>query len=434
MKKVLKNFALKLKSNIKTIITAVITSAVIWFAISLQIFPDVTITISDIPVRIAPTSSMIEHNLQLTEDYELTANVQVRGKRYDIGILNSSDFQAVLNLTNVEDEGEHVANIIITSDSPINFEILPSNQNAKIKIERIESKTLEITPRVDSITVADGMTIDTSGLSVNPPTVTISGEKSVIDLIERAEVHAVHSEEMHTSLSLEGELVLFNNENIRVSNPDVDYDSEIFSVTVPIHMVRTLPLDFIITGAPSNFNLQGLRSMMDIPPYEITLSSPDMSISHLSHFDVGEMSLNEIDMQMLLFGIRDTFAPKLPEGYKNISGYASFSLQFRDVEDYTQYNFAIPWENINILNKPVDFDVEILTRELTVTVLGPASFIHAMAVSDIIVTLNLLGIPEITEDSRFITRSVQCRIRGTRVPAWVVGDPQVDVNFTRITE
>jgi len=69
---------------------------------------------------------------------------------------------------------------------------------------------------------------------------------------------------------------------------------------------------------------------------------------------------------------------------------------------------------------------------LTVTVIGPASYVQAMSVHDINVTLNLVSMPEIMENSRIDSRTVQCRIAGTRVPAWVVGYPQVDVSFTKV--
>jgi hypothetical protein len=201
-------------------------------------------------------------------------------------------------------------------------------------------------------------------------------------------------------------------------------------VTVPIHKVRTLELNMVIVGAPSNFDLTSLTSRMSITPGELTLSSPDTSIAHLSRFDVGEILLSDIDMHMLNNSFRDTIAPKLPEGYKNISGNASFSLEFTGISNYAQHDFTIERDNITILNEPEGFDIEILTRELTVTVIGPASYVQAMSLNDINVTLNLLSFPEVT-DSLIDSRSVQCRLRGSRVPAWVVGNPQVDVSFTR---
>ncbi|MCL2018270.1 MAG: hypothetical protein FWG70_00800 [Oscillospiraceae bacterium] len=432
MKRILKNYVLSLKSNVRTIISAVIISAVLWLSISLQIFPDVTVTITDIPIRIYPPHNMIENNLRLAEQYRFTTNAEVRGKRYDVGNLGPEDFEATLNLAGVTEEGDYEVGIDIRSISQNTFEIQDSDTSVRIKVERIESKVLELIPVSSSIRVAEGMQIDESSISVNPSKITIRGEKGIIDSITRAEVYVEHEEEMFTTLSIDGELRLFNRENVWISNPDVIYDNEVFSVTVPIHKVRTLPLRIIITGAPSNFDLPGLRMKMEITPHELTLSAPDMSIDLLPFFDVGDISLNDIDMQMLTYVTRDTFAPKLPEGYKNISGLASYALSFNDVDDYAQFDFPIDRDSITVLNKPVGFDVEILTRVLTVTVVGPASYVQAMSVNDINVTLNLINIPEITNDSRIDSRRVQCRIEGELVPAWVIGYPQVDVSFTKV--
>ncbi|MCL1824284.1 MAG: hypothetical protein FWG44_08800, partial [Oscillospiraceae bacterium] len=86
---------------------------------------------------------------------------------------------------------------------------------------------------------------------------------------------------------------------------------------------------------------------------------------------------------------------------------------------------------IRIMNAPSDYDIEILTRELTVTVLGPEAYIEAMSALSISVTLDLAGI-EILSETKTIQKTVQCRIIGRNVPAWVVGYPMVDIQFTRL--
>jgi len=432
MSKLLKNFFGTFKMNLKTIITAVILSAVIWVAISLQLFPVVSQTISNIPVRILPTHFMIENGLQLAEDYEFITSVRVEGKRRDIGRLDSTDFEAILDFSEITEEGEHTVGILLTSASQLDFEIVSAMRTEHIRVEKIASKVIELVPKADWIDVVEGMRIDESGLEVNPPTITIRGEKSLIDSIERAEVQAVHGEEVIRSLEVGGRLALFNSTGIEVANPDIDIDVTSFAVTVPIHTVRSLELRYLITGAPSNFNLSELQDRMVIIPRELTLSAPNTSIDFLTHFDVGEIPLNDIDLNMLQSIYRDTFAPKLSDaGYKNVSQIPSFALQFNGVDDYIQYDFHVPRDNIAILNSPSGYNVDILTQELTVTVVGPATFVHAMSASDIRVTLNLLG-TEITTDARIDEKTVQCRLNGARVPAWVVGYPKVDVSFSRI--
>jgi len=429
MKKLLLNFLKTFRANIKSIVTAVIASAVIWLAISFQFFPDITHTVSDIPVQI--NIDTLQSGLRLAEDYVFYTNVRVEGKRYAVGLLSPNDFIATLDLSNVEAEGEYTARVLIVADSDMEFTILPYNRTTRIRIERVASKTLEITAKADNIRLVEGKQIDEANLTANPPTVTISGEKSLIDLIVSAEVHAVHEDEMFASLDVPGKLHLLRSNGVRVENPDIALSSENFTVTVPVHKVKTLPLDFIITGSPSNFNIAGLRNKMVISPGELTLSAPNDSIDHLSYFEVGEIPLAEIDRNMLRSITRDTIEPKLPEGYKNISGQASFALHFEDVEDYEQFEFPIPRQNITILNKPDGFNVDILTQELTVTVLGPAAVVQAMSVNDISVTLNLFG-SQIPADTLIVPKTVQCRIRGGLTSAWVVGYPQVDVSFARV--
>ncbi|MCL2698317.1 MAG: CdaR family protein, partial [Oscillospiraceae bacterium] len=260
MKRVFKNFISSLKSNIKTIVTAVILSVVIWFAISIQIFPDVTETIRDIPVIINPPAYMTENNLQLAEDYEFTVNVQIRGKRREISRLGSNDFSAHLNLSGVTEEGEHTVNIIVTSDSDFDFEISQPGQTARIKVERIESITLEVAVNTVLIRnlLVEGMQIDEAGLEVSPSDVTIRGEKSLIDNIARAEIHVTHSEEIYSTFSVPGEVRLFNNDGVLIANPDVIFDNTSFTVTIPVHKVKTLELNMVIVGAPSNFDLSSL--------------------------------------------------------------------------------------------------------------------------------------------------------------------------------
>ena len=430
MKKVLRKFLISLKNNAKSIITAVIASTVIWFAISLQLFPDIKRNISDIPVSIFPTQYMIENDLLIDESYGFSASIQIEGKRYAIGGLTSDDFFAELDLSHVDMEGEYEVDIIVYSDTLIDYEITSTAQTARIKVERIASKELTVAAKADNIRVTDGMQIDVQGLSAYPNTVIIRGEKNLIDSITRAEVQAVYSMEMLETTNVIGELILFN-DNVRVENPGISVNSENFTVTVPVHMLRTLPLEFQITRHPNNFDIADFRSKMAITPREIILSAPDTSIENLISFEVGHIALADVTLSMLTDITRDTIQPKLPEGYKNVSGEAAFALQFIGVGDYIQEEFLIPAERLVVINRPSGFKAEILTREITLSVIGPASYIETMSADDITINIDLAGI-ELTTDTRIISRSVQYRIRGTKIPAWVVGYPQVDVSFSRI--
>ena len=76
MKEWLKSFFQNFVKNLKTIIFALVIAVIVWFAISMQIFPDVTTHISDIPVEVKATEYMTENALSVTNSYVDKITVQ----------------------------------------------------------------------------------------------------------------------------------------------------------------------------------------------------------------------------------------------------------------------------------------------------------------------------------------------------------------------
>ena len=101
MKEWIKNFFQNFVKNLKTIIFALVIAVIVWFAISMQIFPDVTTHVSDIPVEVKATEYMTENALSVTNSYVDKITVQVTGKRYEVGNLTANDFAASADLSAV---------------------------------------------------------------------------------------------------------------------------------------------------------------------------------------------------------------------------------------------------------------------------------------------------------------------------------------------
>ena len=73
----------------------------------MQIFPDVTTHVSDIPVEVKATEYMTENALSVTNSYVDKITVQVTGKRYEVGNLTASDFTASADLSAITAPGEY---------------------------------------------------------------------------------------------------------------------------------------------------------------------------------------------------------------------------------------------------------------------------------------------------------------------------------------
>ena len=79
MKEWIKSFFRNFLKNLKNIIFALIIAIIVWFAISMQIFPDVTTHVSDIPIEIKATDYMERNALSVTESFADTVTVQLTG-------------------------------------------------------------------------------------------------------------------------------------------------------------------------------------------------------------------------------------------------------------------------------------------------------------------------------------------------------------------
>ncbi|MBR5089406.1 MAG: hypothetical protein IK093_08255, partial [Ruminiclostridium sp.] len=123
MSSVFQRFARSFVTNLKTIIQAVIFSVIIWVFISVQIFPDITMHISDIKVLCEPTSFMSDENLRISSVDTKELTVQISGKRYSISQLTADDFTAKCDLSGIYEAGRHTVPIYVEANENVNCDI-----------------------------------------------------------------------------------------------------------------------------------------------------------------------------------------------------------------------------------------------------------------------------------------------------------------------
>jgi len=414
--------------NLKTILLALFLSVIIWFAVSFQLFPEVTVSV-DVIVTASPTAYMIDDHLELAAGgYEDVVKVLIEGKRYDIGGLKGDDFDAYLDLSEVKQPGEHFVSVVIKPLSDVKCRILDENiPQRKIKVIQTSEVTLNVTPKAE-VTPASGMQIDYDNLDVNPKTVTISGEKQLVDLIAKAEVIASSAEELSVTSVLGGQLVLLGDNGSAIDVSGITVEDRAFTVTVPVFKQKTLPLEVSFINVPPNFNLNSLISRMRITPGELTVSTPDSSIDNYDRINIGTVSLSELTLKNLQEGFSKTI--ELPEGYSNITGNKAATLTFDDVDEYVVFPFDVSVESFVSANVPSGYAVKYLTKQLTVKVVGPSSFIRSMTSADINVTVSLAGITDIDEGPRTI--GIKCAVAGPDAEAWVVDEYKITIDIEKI--
>ena len=429
MGKFLKRTLNNLVKELKNIIIAVLVAIVAWFAISMQIFPDISSHVSDIRVTASPTEYMTDNNLSIAEGYENIVSARISGKRYDIGNLSAEDFTATLDLSGVTDVGEYVVNVNVTPKSNVNCKVIDNNITVKIRVEKIISKTFSITDgsmiaTADDVTAAENMKIDS--ITVNPTTITLTGDAADIEAIKKVEIRSVYTGETNESVSTKGQIVMLGANGKAIENNDIKVDNNNFTIDITLFKQKTLPLTVQFTNVPANFNLGSLK--YSIYPETLTISSPDDSVDAQEKFEVGIIDLSQLTTKYLQ---KVTLPITLPEGFKNVSGNSYAMVTFENADDYTFLNFTVQKENIRIANAPENFDIEVLTNEITVNVTGPESEISKLASKDIYATIDLMG-TTLTEGLKDVTP--EFTLRGSNVKCWVTGEYEITLQATEKTE
>ena len=374
----LKGLAKFFFGNVWIVLISVILAFVAWFAISVNEFPEIDKSLIGIPIEAEPTDFMKSNNLQIIGDYTGTTDIRISGKRYDISDLKAEDFTAALDLTNVRRAGTYDLSVTIAcKNDKVEYSLVENTQMAvTITVDEIAAREFPITA-----SAPEGYYVDE--ITSNPPTVTITGSVSVLDEINRVEANASYDGSTLESHEVKTDLTIYKNNGSRLDNSTVKLSTDNVLVNIPILIQKELPLKFRFTGVPQNFDIDTLKYTMQ--PQSIMVAAPDGSINNLSELELEDpINLTDIRINQTV----STVPIKLPEGYKNLSGINSVRITW-DIADYSKLDF--PVSNITIVNEPDNMDVSVITRELTLTVIGPSEDISALSSADFYVTANLLS-------------------------------------------
>ena len=136
-----------LKKDFALRVLAVALAIIIWFALSITLFPTVYMTIDEVPVTVAIEGTSAEsQGLELIDFNEETkVEVSISGMRYEIGSFTAKDLHATVDTSGINEAGTYSLPVKVTSSaSSMNVTgITPST--VKVKLDYI--KTADIPHR-----------------------------------------------------------------------------------------------------------------------------------------------------------------------------------------------------------------------------------------------------------------------------------------------
>lgn len=409
-------------------IASVVIAVILWFVISICIYPTTPRTVQHVPLKLEIAGTSAEDNGLSVIDFDVEeVTVQIEGDRSRIGNLDAQNLYAVANLDNVTTAGTKNLSIDVKSSDNVQFtvkSVSPSKVN--VTFDNIVTMPIEVRPSTPNITFAEGCVLDEANYLASPAEIDVTGPKRQLEQVAYAMAETTRKEQLNASKIMTSEkLSFFSEKGVQVDDDDFTYDVAAFSISVPVLYQKTMDITYQITNAPAGFDLDSLK--LELSEKRITLAAPNASMDEMKEFNIGSVSLSNIDLDF-----SSDFEVVVPDEYVNQSGFSTVNLSL-DADGLAKKDFVI--SDIGVINAPASYNFDVLTKQMTVSIIGPEEIVNEMDVSDITVNVDLLSFTTQADavDGDSVTFNYTPTISCDRYhTVWAVGDYQVSVQGRKI--
>ena len=413
-----------LNNNMAIAIYAVIISVILWFVISITIYPTTPKTFNNVPLDIDITGTSAESNgLSVIESSTEKVNVTIMGNRSRIGNLKAEDLVAKAVVENVNEAGEKNLKInVFCKDSNVNFEITdikPSTVN--VMFDRISTREYEVDVEAPNITAAENLDIDKNDFSCSPSVMEITGPSKQLDNIQKVSVLVNNKQTLDSAYTFySSDIILYDKNDSKIDASGITFDTTDFKIDIPVYMKKELNLSYDIKYAPSDFDTSSLALEMNVD--SIILASPNTNIKKLDSWNIGSIPLYDIDLDF-----NKQFPIEIPENYKDLSNISNVSVKL-NTEGLAQKTVTV--NDISVINASSEYNCSANTYGLVFDIIGPEKDIEEITEKDIMVTVDLLKYD--IQSSNFTADATISFPKYNKV--WAVGLQKVSISAEKISD
>lgn len=355
-----------------------------------------------------------------------TVNIELTGDRSQVGSLKDENFTAYAELGNINEAGEYTLKINIASDNNIAFNIdsiVPAE--ATVKLDKIETRTFTVEASYPNIVVTAGHALDLEDVVIEPAAIDITGPSAQLSEIDRVVVYSDRKQEISGSYSLyTNQIQLYTKEGALLDiqdTPSLELPSIDFQISIPILTTKALQLTYDMIGVPTTFDTDWLKERLHLSVDTITLASQTSSaFANRDTLSIGFVRLSDIGLEYVT-----SFDIDPGEGLTNRSGIQQVTMTL-DNDELSSKDFIISSDNINVINPPMNYDFDVITKQMTVTVIGLAEELEELDADDILVTVDLLNYDNADQTPSFSWPAVVSFYNKSRV--WAYGSYRIDLD------
>jgi YbbR domain-containing protein len=413
-----------------SILLSFLTALIIWFAIVTNVYSTAPMRFNNIPVKVELTGTNAEANGLSVVDFDVeTVNVELIGDRSQIGLLTAEDLVAYADVGGISSSGQFTLDLNVRTDKNIGFSvasITPAITN--VKLDWIETQSFAVEPSFPNIKVSSGHVLDREDVVCDPPTIELTGPSAQLAEIGRVVVSADKTAEISSSYSLySNDVKLYTTDGALLDAEQIEIPSVDFQISIPILTQKELELTYELIGIPSGFDEEWLRERLKLSESSITLASQTSSAfaKNDSQLNVGFVRLSEIGLEY-----STTLDIELEDIYTNQSNIQQVTLTL-DSEGLSSRSFTVSTDNIKITNQPTNYNFDLVTKRLDITVVGDKEVLDKLDADDILVTVDLLDYDVDQYPSESFTRpaSISFYQQGK---VWAVGSYRIALDRSEI--
>lgn len=394
-----------MKTKTSNILLSLIIALGLWIYVSTVVTTTIDATYYNLEVALQGESVLGDRNLMLISVENNEVDLTIHGSRQNVGKIKASDLQLVADLTNIYSAGTYNLTYAITypGDVPSGSvsELSKSPDRVTVVVAERTRKEVPVEITYNGF-AADGYIMDPSAVELSNTYVTVSGPKEVVDLIDHASI-TLDCENATETIVTSQRYVLRDAENEPVDASLITVDVEQVQVTVPVSMLKTIPVK--LTIVPGGGAAEETSEIL-IDPAELSISGDAAILSNLNELVLGTVDLGEITDESWT----KTYDIVLPEGVENRSGITTATVTISFPRLATR-EFTIT--AIQYVNQPDNMKVQMLTKQLTITVRGLKEEVAALTPADIVAQVDLSGVentaavePEFIFGSKFASVDV----------------------------
>ncbi len=197
-------------------IISVLIAIGIWVYIALVMNPAIEVTVRDLPIQFIGVESLNSRGLAVISESATTVTVKIKGSRKKMGNNDMKTIIAKADISSITETGE--TNIPIEIVIPFENQGVSSQSeySVNVKVEKSAEKTLDIEVSTIGTLAPDYMPGD---IVCDPKKVTLSGPKSAVDKISKAEAVLNYNNE-DVDIDTSAQIVFYGADNKEISMLD----------------------------------------------------------------------------------------------------------------------------------------------------------------------------------------------------------------------